>query len=291
MNMAAARRALRESLGAVGIGNASGEADLILMHTLGVSRAEILGHPERVLTDPQFTAVWGAAGRRRTGEPLQYILNEASFWGLTFQVGKGVLVPRPETELLVELALEHLAPSSPQTFLDWGTGSGCVAVALLYERPCAKAFMAEKNPRSLRWARKNLALHKLGERALLRRSREFEDIPVDSCSLDLVVANPPYIPTEEIENLMREVRDHEPWMALDGGRDGLDFYRALFRYAPGWLKPRGALVLEIGDAKQAEALQAMTPPTLRFVKTVTDYAGIPRCMAWTFEPMTENGGV
>ena len=276
---------MSESLRAAGIENSSRESALVLIHVLNVSLAEILGHPERTLSSPQLSAAREIVRRRTAGEPLQYILKEAFFWGLTFEVGKGVLIPRPETELLVELALEYLSPSSPQVFLDWGTGSGCIAVVLLYERHCAKAFMVEKNPDSLRWARKNLARHGLSERTLLYRSREPEDIPAANRSLDLVVANPPYIPAGEIENLMREVRDHEPWMALDGGKDGMDLYRALFRRASEWLKPGGALVFEIGGRSQAETLRIMAPSSLRLVKSVTDYAGIPRCMAWISEPL------
>jgi release factor glutamine methyltransferase len=282
--VAAARKFLGETLKSAGIENSTQEADLILTRLLNISRAELLAHPERTLTDFRAPAL-EILRRRVSGEPLQYIFNEAYFWGLTFEVGQGVLVPRPETELLVELALEFLpgpepsCPSSP-IFLDWGTGSGCVAIAMLLERPGVKALMIEKNPSSLRWAWKNLERHGLQKRAFLWHSREPEDIPSVKGALDLVVSNPPYIPTKDIGSLMREVRDHEPHLALDGGEDGMDFYRMLFRNVCRWLKLGGTLVLETGGASQAEKLRIMAPSCLRLVKEVPDYAGIPRCMAW-----------
>jgi release factor glutamine methyltransferase len=284
---AAARKFLSETLKSAGIENSIQEADLILTRLLNISRAELLAHPERVLTDFRIAAS-EILRRRVFGEPLQYILNEAYFWGLTLEVGEGVLVPRPETELLVELALELLPDpesfpeSSSPIFLDWGTGSGCIAIAMLLERPRARALMVEKNPSSLRWAWKNIGRYGLRDRAFLWHSREPGDIPSIKGTLDLVVGNPPYIPTKDVESLMREVRDHEPHLALDGGGDGMDFYRMLFQNVCSWLKPNGTLVLEIGGATQAIKLRTLAPPCLNLVKEVSDYADIPRCMAWRY---------
>jgi release factor glutamine methyltransferase len=277
-NIRAARKFLAERLRAAGIENAAGEADLILIRLLGSSRAEIWGHPERTLTNAQMDAALSIIRRREAGEPSQYIFNEAHFWGLAFEVGQGVLAPRPETELLVELALEYLPDSG--TFLDWGAGSGCIAIALLSERSQSRGVLAEKNPLSLRWAWRNLKRYELRERALLWHSREPSDIPVAGRSLDLVVSNPPYVPTRDIPSLMREVRDHEPHLALDGGEDGMDFYRLLFQRAPAWLKRGGTLLFEIGGAAQSKKMKAEPLSGLRLVKEVTDYSGIPRCMAW-----------
>ncbi|MDR2136910.1 MAG: peptide chain release factor N(5)-glutamine methyltransferase [Synergistaceae bacterium] len=278
------RRSLIEGLRTAGIENDTGEADLILIRLFRVSRAEILGHPEKTITEDQRSSALEAVRRRAAGEPLQYILNEAYFWGLPFEVGEGVLIPRPETELLVELALEFLPPSpSSPVFLDWGTGSGCIGIAILQERPGARGFLAEKNPASFFWARRNLTRYGLHPRGLLWHSREPGDIPVERGTLDLVISNPPYIPTGELPSLMREVRDHEPRSALDGGEDGMVFYRTLFRHAPLWLRPGGALLLEIGDGEQAKKLRALPPSSLRLAKEIKDYADIPRCMAWVLE--------
>ncbi|MDR2527925.1 MAG: peptide chain release factor N(5)-glutamine methyltransferase [Synergistaceae bacterium] len=282
MTLAKIRKLLIESLRVSEAVNSVQEADMFLCRLLNVARASVLGHPEKILTKEESAAVLKALDRRASGEPAQYILGEAHFWGLTFQVGEGVLIPRPETELLVEMALAYLPPSSPSLFLDWGTGSGCVAAALLLERPLARAVLAEKNPLSLWWAWRNLKRHGLLSRGLLWHSREPRDIPVWKNSLDLVVGNPPYIPTGEIPNLMREVREHEPHLALDGGKDGLDCCQALLRFAPLWLKTDGVLILEIGGASQAKRLR--NPPSLRLMKETPDYAGIPRCMAWRVSP-------
>jgi release factor glutamine methyltransferase len=279
-SVAAIRRSLAAELKASGTENCVGEADLMLMRLLNCTRAGLLGHPEKILTDAQIFSVREAARRRTNGEPLQYILGETVFYGRSFETTKGVLIPRPETELLTELALEFLPPSVPLVLLDWGTGSGCIALTLLLERPLTKAVMAEKNPVSLRQAWNNAARYKLLERGFLWHSLTPKDIPVADGTLDLVVSNPPYIPTGAIPNLMREVRDHEPLLALDGGEDGMDFCRLLFRYAPLWLKPGGTLLLEIGDAIQAQKMRATASPRLKFLKELKDFAGIPRCMAW-----------
>ena len=165
--------------------------------------------------------------------------------------------------------------------MDWGTGSGCIAVTLLLERPDTRAVMAEKNPFSLLTAWRNLARYDLHGRALLWHSRDPGDIPAAE-RMNLVVSNPPYIPTKEIDGLMREVR-HEPRLALDGGEDGLDCFRLLFRHVPRWLKRGGTLLLEIGGAKQAEALRKTASPGFVLAEELTDYAGIPRCMVFDME--------
>jgi len=218
--------------------------------------------------------------RRLVGEPLQYILGEAHFWGISFEVGEGVLIPRPDTEFLVESALRHLPADFPSLFLDWGTGSGCIAIALLMERPGARAIMAEKNPRSIAWAWKNIRRNKLNGRALLWHSHGLGDIPVEKGSLDLVVSNPPYIPTKNIADLMHEVRDHEPHMALDGGGDGMNYYRTLFHSAPALLKEGGALIMEMGDAAQAEKAKTIAPNSIILTEEIADFSGNPRCMVW-----------
>ena len=282
MTLAEIRKLLIKGLRASEVANSVQEADMFLCRLLNIARASVLGHPEKILTQEESAAVLEVLDRRSSGEPAQYILGEAHFWGLTFHVGEGVLIPRPETELLVETALAYLPPSSPSLFLDWGTGSGCVAAALLLERPLARAVLAEKNPLSLRWAWRNLERHGLLGRGLLWHSREPRDIPIWKNSLDLVVGNPPYIPTEEIPDLMREVREHEPHLALDGGQDGLTCCRTLLRFAPLWLKTDGVLTLEIGGASQVERLRS--PTSLHLMKETLDYAGIPRCMAWRVSP-------
>lgn len=281
-SLAAVRRTLIAELKNAKVENHVREADLILIRLLDSTRSTILGHPETILSENRIGSIREAARRRANGEPLQYILGETFFYGLRFETSPGVLIPRPETERLVELGLDYLSPSLPQAFLDWGTGSGCIAIALLSERPQATALAAEKNPASLSQAWKNIELYGLHSRCLLWHSQNPKDIPVAEGTLDLVVSNPPYIPTEDIESLMRDVRDYEPRLALDGGEDGMDCYRLLFRFAPGWLKPGGVLLLEIGDALQAEKMRTATFDGFTLLKEARDLNGHPRCMAWEY---------
>jgi release factor glutamine methyltransferase len=290
--LAEARRYLISELRNAQIENPFQEADLILARLLNFSRAAILGHPETILTCPQMLSIKKAVKRRVKREPLQYILGETCFYGRSFETRKGALIPRPETELLVELALEFFPADAAFDFLDWGTGSGCIGITLLLERFRAKGILAEKNPESLILAWNNLSRHRLFERSLLWHSRNPDDIPVPRGALDLVLSNPPYIPRPVIPGLMRDVRDYEPRMALDGGPDGLDYYRLLFHYAPLRLKPGGYLLFEIGNAEQSDSLKKMTPPSLEFVKEVRDYAHIPRCLAWkrNFQDSQYSGG-
>lgn len=280
--LAAVRQNLIAELKNAGLENYLQEADLILIRLLDCTRSTILGHPETVLSEAQIGSIKKAAQRRSNGEPLQYILGETFFYGIRFETKPGVLIPRPETELLVELGLEYLSPSRPQAFLDWGTGSGCIAIALLLERPQTTALAVEKNPASLLQAWRNIELHGLHSRCLLWHSQNPGDIPVVEGTLDLVVSNPPYIPTTEIDFLMRDVRDHEPRLALDGGEDGMDCYRLLFRFAPRWLRPGGMLLLEIGDALQAEKMREANLSGFTLLKEVRDLNGHPRCMAWEY---------
>ncbi|MCR4817417.1 MAG: peptide chain release factor N(5)-glutamine methyltransferase [Fretibacterium sp.] len=279
-------------------------------HALGVSSAALLAHPE-LYGRPEVQAL---LRRREAGEPLQYILGEAPFKGRDFHVGPGVLIPRRDTETLIAAALEILPQGEPFTFLDWGTGSGCIAATLLLERPESRALMVDRSPTALNYARENLERYGLrpdGQptrtdrfaalcrpavsegsagrfpeaeaRARLILSETPEDILLseeERCAF--VISNPPYIPGGEIPGLMREVRDHEPREALDGGRDGMDYYRMLFRCSPRWLRPGGFLILEMGSAAQAEAFRASPPADFSFLQAFQDDGGNLRCAVWQY---------
>lgn len=280
LGLRALRAEIRSRLSRSGIANAGQEADWLLRHVLNCTAASLLARPNDSLPQEDRKRLELLLLRREAGEPLQYLLGNAPFRGRDLEVGPGVLIPRPETELLVDLALDVM-PNGEFRFLDWGTGSGCIAVALLAERPQSYGFLAEKNPLSLACAWRNLSRYGLLERALLLHSRTPADIPVRA-ECDLVVSNPPYIPTEAIAGLMREVRDFEPHMALDGGPDGMDFYRALFEAASGWLKPGGLLLFEMGDARQAQALREPPQGKFQFLSELPDLSAIPRCMVWRY---------
>jgi release factor glutamine methyltransferase len=209
--------------------------------------------------------------RRARREPLQHILGTQEFMGLEFAVTPAVLVPRHDTEVLVTEASKLAAPAA--RILDIGVGSGCIAVALAASLPQAEVWGVDKSPEALALAGRNAALH--GVRVTLFEGSLFEPFPDQR--FDLIVSNPPYIPTGDLENLQPEVRDFEPRSALDGGADGLDFYRLIIPAAPDHLSLDGWLLFEVGIG-QAEAVQALFEKTGRFggLFTAKDPNGVDR---------------
>ena len=268
-------REVKEKLKSSGIENAELEAKMLLLELSGLSEIEIMAHPESKVETRNCIKIFESVERRIKREPLQYILGKAWFWGREFSVGEGVLVPRPETELLVEAALEE----DFESFLDWGTGSGCIAASLLCERPGIHGVAAEINPLSIAMAFENMRRLRVIDRCILWHSRSPDDIPLNRT--DLIVSNPPYIKTDRISSLMTEVQ-HEPFIALDGGADGLDFYRMLIRYAPAKLRPGGRLLLEIGEG-QADYFRNNLPRELKLKYIRKDYHGIERVVSIVFK--------
>lgn len=253
------------------------EADLILAHYVGKNRTWLHAHLPDAVPAAAAKAALLACARRKKREPLQYILGCCDFDGLSLFVETGCLVPRPETELLVECAAKNFDGG---TFLDWGTGTGCVALALLNRFPNAQALMVEKSPASLSCARRNLEKLGFTDRARLIAAETSEDIP--SFEVSLIVSNPPYIPSCEIEHLMPEVSCYEPRLALDGGPDGLDFYRCLFQLCKRILRPGGFFCVEYGGASQTETLCALAPANFHKTAFLRDIAGCDRVMGWRF---------
>ncbi|MCL1941337.1 MAG: peptide chain release factor N(5)-glutamine methyltransferase [Synergistaceae bacterium] len=270
-------REIKNKLRSSGIEQSEREAKMLLLELSGLSEIEIMAHPEANVAAQNCAKIFEAVGRRTQREPLQYILGKAWFWGKEFSVGEGVLIPRPETELLVEAALE----GDFDYFLDWGTGSGCIAAALLCERPGARGVAAETNPLSLIRAHENLRRLGVASRCVLWHSRSPFDIPLRRA--DLIVSNPPYIKTDEMPNLMAEVR-REPVIALDGGADGLDFHRTLIDYAQKVLRPGGRLLFEIGEG-QADYFKNFKNNSFGNLKLEyirKDYQGIERIVSFTY---------
>jgi release factor glutamine methyltransferase len=210
--------------------------------------------------------------RRLAFEPVAYIVGRKEFWSLDFAVGPGVLVPRPDTETLIEEAL-RLVPdrTAPLRIADLGTGSGVLLVAALREFPNASGVGFEASPPAHAYAARNADRH-VGRRADIRLA----DWATAAERFDLVFSNPPYIPRAEIESLAPDVRQHEPLAALDGGPDGLDAYRGLGKLLPGLLKPGGHVLLEIGLG-QAGAMEPLFAG-LEVARIAPDLAGIPRCV-------------
>lgn len=256
-------------LAAAGIEGPRAEARMLLAHVLGTSRADTLN--ARIAPD-QAARFDALVLRRAAHEPFAYITGRREFWSLDFAVGPGVLIPRPDTETLIEEAL-RLAPDRTANLriADLGTGSGAILIAILREFPNAIGIGFESSPDAFGWARDN-ARRLMPGRADIRLA----DWNAADGPFDLVFCNPPYIPSADIAALEPEVRDHEPRAALDGGADGLDAYRALGTLLPAILKPGGHALLEIGVG-QAGSMESLFPGLIT-VRIAPDLAGIPRCL-------------
>jgi release factor glutamine methyltransferase len=215
------------------------------------------------------------AARRLRGEPVVRILGQKEFYGLAFTLSDATLVPRPETEMLVVRGLEVLDGRHHKSILDLGTGTGCIAISLLVESPSAHAVAVDLSPEALLTAQHNADRHGVEKRLSLRKGSWFEPLEAGE-SFDLIVSNPPYIDTAEIEGLSPEVRDHDPRLALDGGADGLTAYRAILAQAAAWLKPDGVVLCEIGASQGFAVSSLFFKAGLRDVVVHKDLAGLDR---------------
>ena len=277
MNVSAARRWITGILRDAGVSSPGLEACLMISEASDLSRSAVAADPDTPLGRETVSRLADMVRRRAEGEPLQYIFGSWEFYGRPLSVAPNVLIPRPETERLVEKALELLPEEG--IFLDWGTGTGCITMALLGERPGLSAVAADANPAAVRLAWKNLNASGLLSRCFLWHSRTPADIPVPRDGFHMIVSNPPYIPTARIPSLMREVL-HEPLSALVGGPDGLLWYRKLFVSGPEHLRPGGWMLFEIGDGPQGEQLREIAPSSLEFKGIFHDLSDKPRVAAW-----------
>lgn len=254
-----------------GIENARLEAEWMLCSALGIDRVGLYVNYDKPLTSAELTAFRTMVGRRAKREPLQYILGSQDFYGLDFEVSPGVLIPRHDTEVLVQEACAR-SPKNAR-ILDIGVGSGCIAVALAKNLADAEIFGVDPSPEALDLAARNADRHAVSVHLL--HGSLFE--PVAGQCFDLVVSNPPYIPTADLSGLQAEVRDYEPRGALDGGIDGLDFYRRIIPDAPCYLNEGGWLLVEMGIGQVGEVL-ALFEETGRFsgLFTAKDPGGVER---------------
>jgi release factor glutamine methyltransferase len=274
--------ALREASGvlrAAGVAEARREAASLLAHALGRDRAYLFTHDEESPAAEKLTAFRTFVGRRAAGEPLQYLTGHQEFYGLDFEVTPDVLIPRPETELLVEAALEVLRAHASPLFCDVGTGSGCIPVALLHERADARAVALDISPAALRVARRNAERHGVAPRLKTLASDCFDALRGDEVrrvTFPLIVSNPPYVAESDLAGLQREVRDHEPRVALTPGGDGLSVIRRLVSEAPAFLEPGGRLLFEIGFGQGEQVAALIDPKVWTLLDIRQDLQGIPR---------------
>lgn len=222
------------------------DAELILGHVLGLQRVMLYARFDQPLGGEELTKIRGMVARRARGEPMAYIVGEREFYGVELEVTPAVLIPRPDTETVVDVTLGLLEGHEHPVIADVGTGSGAIALALAKTKSDVKVYALDRSRAALDVATRNTAKHALGDRVTLLESDLLAALPADAPKLDLIAANLPYIATAVIPTLMRDVRDFEPRLALDGGPDGLDLVRRLVEEAKAHLTPGGSLVLEIG---------------------------------------------
>lgn len=270
-----ARRLLAEA----GIAEAALEARLLVEHFTATTRAEAIAAPERPVAAAAADALMEALRRRRDGVPVHRILGYREFYGLRLTLSPGTLEPRPDTETLVDLVLPHARRTVARTgrcrILDLGTGSGAIALALLSAVPQAEAVGVDICEDALATARANADMNGYGARFRALWSEWLRDV---EGRFDLIVSNPPYIPTADLDTLSREVREHDPRRALDGGADGLDFYRAMAQGARRHLAAEGAVAVETGHDQKAAVEAVFSACGWRLVVAARDLGGRDRAM-------------
>jgi release factor glutamine methyltransferase len=283
------RTALREAivrLESESVPSAGLAAELLLLHVLQRDRTWIYAHPESLLSGDQWQNYFALVARRAAGTPVQYLTGAQEFWGLEFEVTPDVLIPRPETEHVVEVAFARMSARKSETLriADAGTGSGCLAVALAIELPRARIFATDVSAAALDVARRNAAKHSVAARIeylecnLLDAFLSEGTLPAAApdVAFDLIVSNPPYVALADVASLPREVRDHEPAVALFAGESGLDLYAPLIDQARDLLSPGGALVIELGYNGAEHVASLLSSEAWRDIEIANDLAGIAR---------------
>lgn len=266
---------MAERLSRAGVENPALDARLLLQHVLGVSREALLANAPR-LTEVQQAQLDTLVARRVAREPMAQILGRREFWGLEFKVTSDTLDPRPDSETLIESLLQ-CKPNrgQPIDILDLGTGTGCLLLAALSEYPQASGLGVDMSDKALEVANENARALGLENRTIFKKSDWNSQI---NGVWDVVLGNPPYIPTEEIPRLAPEVAGYEPHSALDGGSDGLQCYRAITRFLPEILAEDGVALLEVGAGQAQDVASLARAAGLRIKAIACDLAGIERCV-------------
>ena len=258
-----------------GVNEARMEATSLLIHVLSVDRAFVIAHPEYELSDEQSNSFVELLGRRAAREPLQYIVGYQEFFKFKFEVTPDVLIPRPETEIIVEAALALTDRKRSFSILDVGTGSGCIIISLLNELENAHATATDISSKALEVAQRNAQRHNVSDRLTLIQADSLSPLN-QSETFSLIVSNPPYVPARDIATLQREVREYEPLTALASGADGLDHIRALLHETPRLVEHNGYFIFEIGFGQSDAIEQLLDRAVWRLIEVRKDLQGIPR---------------
>ncbi len=250
------------------------EAESLLRFVIAKDRAFVVAHPDAILSEDEIQTFERLTDRRSQHEPFQYIVGIQDFFGLEFSVTTSVLIPRPETEILVEAVIKEFQSKEDLRFCEIGVGSGCVSIAILVNLPRTVAVGVDVSAKALEVARANAERHDVSGRIKLYESNLFDGI--DETDLDMIVSNPPYVPDPDLPALQQEVRDFEPRIALSGGRDGLAVIRKIIEGSPAKLRAGGMLFVEIGW-DQAESVRSLFYSDAWLpVQILPDLQGIPR---------------
>jgi release factor glutamine methyltransferase len=260
-----------------GVDNPRLDAEVLLSHLLGIERVEIYLNPERSLNQTRFSDFKSLIRKRGQRKPLQYLVGKQEFWSLDFKINEDVLIPRPETEILIEEAVRIMSKESSSIsrhrILDMGTGCGVIAVSLAKELESAWILATDISRSALGIARENAARHQVRERILFLGADLFNPLRENHFCFNLIVSNPPYIPSGGFNQLEPEIRDFEPRQALNGGEEGLEFLREIAKQADKFLLPAGWLLLEVGEG-QAEKVTGFLKESGRYrtPMIIKDYA-------------------
>lgn len=277
-------REISSLLKSYGIEDPTKEAEMLITHVLNISKTELYSAMRKV-SEEESSILKSLIERRIKREPIQYIIGYVEFYGMKINVGKGVLIPRPETELLVEEAIREISKEKVPVccrqrvegfklnILDLCTGSGCIAIALARQFSDADVYGVDKSDTAIQYATRN-AIENNIKNVYFLKGDLFE--PVRNKKFDFIVSNPPYIKRSYIKDLQKEIRDYEPINALDGGEDGLDFYRRIFNESPNFLNKDGLLMLEIGYEQADDIKEMAINSGFRDINFKTDYSGIRR---------------
>lgn len=275
--MSDVRQLLNEAAAALekaGVAEAQLEARSLLGFAIGADRTYLLINPHTEVSADKESRFRELLARRCSREPFQHITGVQEFYGLDFRVTSDVLIPRPETEILVEAAIRFLEEKEKPTFIEVGVGSGCISVSILHNLPSATAIGLEISEAAIEIATENAMRHGVLSRFELRQSDVFSALTMEKC--DLIASNPPYISADDFETLMPEVRDFDPRNALTDEGDGLSIIRRIVEHSPRFLNENGALMMEIGFGQSDEVLAMFRPDAWSSVEVLNDLQGIPR---------------
>jgi release factor glutamine methyltransferase len=257
-----------------GVPNARMDAAVLVKFVTGYDKTFQIAHPEIELIGSQEQILNDAVGRRTAREPLQYITGHQEFYGIDFEVTPDVLIPRPETEILVERAIEILKNTDQPRLCDIGTGSGCIIISILQNITDARALAVDVSLQAMEVARRNAGKIGVNNRLNLLVSDVFDSVVAEK--FDVIVSNPPYVPETDLPGLQSEVRDHEPLLALTGGAKGLDIIGKLIEQSPEYLRASGTMLIEIGFNQSEKVEQMFDRSIWSDVEFVADLQGIPR---------------